>query len=196
VIVTLVGFVFFTDTHPKFYRTVMGSIHGLAHILAAFATAVISVSFVSTISSAGWVWRLAWGSYGFNLDLRMLLAALLILLGGFVFGSLIMGVYLLVSMNVFGRHSNEAFSSIAIEDWKNSLRLHIDTDGSLTIYPIGIERVPRKWKRRSGSKPGPELVPDDPKATQPELIEPPIVLRKFSSGTGVKGGYSQSNAAA
>ena len=94
-----------------------------------------------------------------------------------------MGVYLLISLNVFGRHSNEAFSALRIEDYKNFLRLHIAKDGSLTIFPIGIERVPRRWKATGTTSPyDPQLEPDDPLATAPHLIEPPVVVLKADSG--------------
>lgn len=187
----IVGFMFFTDTHSRLYRIVMGGLHGVAHILAAFFIALISVSFVAdlaarTASWAVWQLRLPWaGGFDFYLDTRILLASLLILLGGFVFGGLIMGIYLLLSLNFFGRHGNEAFSSLGLEDWKNFLRLHIDDQGHLTIYPIGIRRVPRKWKWRTEGT-GPELVCDDPRATDPELIEMPIVLKRAETETGVE----------
>ena len=45
---------------------------------------------------------------------------------GWLAGSIILGVYLYVSLNRFGRHANEAFSALAIPDWKNFLPLHID----------------------------------------------------------------------
>ena len=61
--------------------------------------------------------------------------------GGHLIGSLIMGVYLFVSLHIFGRHANEAFSAMKIEDYKNFLRLHINAIGNLTIYPIKIEKV-------------------------------------------------------
>jgi hypothetical protein len=98
----------------------------------------------------------------------------------------IMGLYPLISLNFFGRHSNGP--SLAIPDWKNFLRMHIEQNGDLRIYPIGIRRVPRHWKERSMGKTGPELVADDPQATEPELIEPPIVMKKAraETGTGVK----------
>jgi hypothetical protein len=174
----------------------MGGVHALAHVLAAFTIALFSVSLVGTISTPdGWRLPIPWGGgYHFDLDTRMLLATLLILIGGYVLGSFIMGLYLLVSMNVFGRHSNEAFSSLAIQDWKNSLRLHIDTNGDLTIYPIGIRRVPRRWKERGQGETGPELVSDDPQATEPELIEPPIVMKKarMDTVTGVNTSFESS----
>ena len=49
--------------------------------------------------------------------------------GGWVVGSIIVGIYLLVSVNVFGRHSEEAFSGLRVEDFKNFLRLHVGRDG-------------------------------------------------------------------
>src|SRR5262245_65588583 len=79
--------------------------------------------------------------------------------------------YLFVSLNLFGRHSNEAFSSLACEDYKNFLRLKIERGGKLTIFPIGVRRVARRWKERSEGANGPELVPDDPRATAPERSE-------------------------
>jgi hypothetical protein len=187
VLMIVVGFVFFTDTHSKPYRVVMGGGHGLAHVLAAFAVALVSVSFVTQISELSWVWGFPLSGRVFTLDWRVVLAGALILLGGFVFGSLVMGLYLLVSMNLFGRHSNEAFSSISVEDWKNFLRLHIDDRGTLTIYPVGFPAVPRKW-RESTAPSGPEVVPDGADAPGPELIEPPIVIEKARTKKGTAAG--------
>jgi hypothetical protein len=175
----------------------MGGAHAIAHVLAAFTIALLCVSFVAGISTPdSWRLPIPWGGYHFNLDARMLLAALMIFIGGYVLGSFIMGLYLLISLNVFGRHSNEAFSSLAIQDWKNFLRLHIDKNGDLTIYPIGIRRVPRHWKARGKGETGPELVSDDLRASEPELIEPPIVMKKArtENGTGVKASAESSEA--
>jgi hypothetical protein len=190
VTLTVLGFLFFTDTHSLRYRIIMGGMHALAHVLAAFTMALLCVSVVASISTPD-SWRLSipWGGgYQFGFDTRKLLASSMILIGGYVVGSFLMGLYLLISMNVFGRHSNEAFSSLAIQDWKSFLRLHIDQHGNLTIYPIGIKRVPRRWEPRREGETGPELVSKDRRATAPELIEPPIVLKKArtETGTGVK----------
>jgi len=81
-----------------------------------------------------------------------------------------------VSLNVFGRHANEAFSALRIEDFKHFLRLHIAPDGTLTIHPIRIDRVPRRWRdRRPGEATASRVVPDEP--LRAELIEPSIVVR-------------------
>jgi hypothetical protein len=90
-------------------------------------------------------------------------------LGGYVVGSFIMGIYLYISLRVFGRHSNEAFSALKIEDFKNFLRLHIDKKGGLTIYPMKIETVPKNW-----TDAGEYFTPSG--GTKPELIEKEIVI--------------------
>jgi hypothetical protein len=186
VVATLIGFVFFTDTHSTAYRIIMGGLHALAHISAAFLSAIVAVLFVNYISPTGSPLHIPWfGGFGFEPDLRVPLAILIVLALGFVVGSFIMGAYLLLSFNFFGRHGNEAFSSIGVEDFKNSVRLHINERGDLTIYPIGLRRVPRKWKPRTGTT-GPEMVPDDNRATEPELIEPPIVMCAAKTDTGVQ----------
>jgi len=163
--VLFLGFFLFTDTYVKWYRWTAGTVHAASHIAATFF--------------------IGWGASYFamtTLGLRyqtpeqLLLTGSLIVLGGWIVGSLLLGIYLLISLNVFGRHMNEAFSSLRIEDWKHFLRLHIDDRGRLTIFPIGIRRVPRVWKG-SALDTGPRFVSDDPKATRPELIEAPIILR-------------------
>ena len=165
VVAVFLAFWLFTDTHSPRYRFVAGTVHGLAHLLAAFLI--------------GWgATRLAVAlGFPFGDTHQLLLSGAFILIAGWFVGSFVMGIYLLVSINVFGRHSEEAFSSLAIEDWKNFLRLRIDAHGNLTLYPVGIRRVPRKWKARDGGG-GPEMVAVDPQATGPELIESPVLIRK------------------
>jgi hypothetical protein len=114
---------------------------------------------------------------GPTLPLHTFLAiAVIIFVLGYAISSFIMGAYLYVSLQFFHRHANEAFSALHIADYKNFLRLRIDQDGSLTIYPVGVEKVPRKWVAASNPSPGePVLVPEDRKI-EPFMIEGPIVL--------------------
>ncbi|GBC78210.1 hypothetical protein HRbin08_01697 [bacterium HR08] len=104
-----------------------------------------------------------------------LTATVITFLWGWAIGSWIMGVYLFLSLNIFGQHANEAFSALRIEDYKNFLRLHLDASGRLTIYPIGIEKVPRKWAS-SHQGGGSRYVPFDGKI-ECHLIENPIEIR-------------------
>lgn len=190
VLTIVLGFWLFTDTHSILYRTIMGCIHAFTHVLAAFAIAVCAIFVVANTALNDLAFEpVTWGGYSFSRDFRFLPVALLVLVGGFFVGPFIMGLYLLVSMNVFGRHSNEAFSSIAVQDWKHFIKLHVDEDGNLTIYPVGIKRVPRKWTAQKAAS-GPALVPaKDGKGggSEPELIEPPVRLVKSETcETGVK----------
>ena len=164
------GFVLFTDTHSKWYKRIAGSLHGLSHLVATF--------FIGWF--AGRIGYLLWypGNIPDEVFLnwpRQLILSFFVLLGlGWLVGSLIMGIYLFVSLNVFGRHSNEAFSSLAIENYKNFLRMRIEANGGLTIFPVRVRRVPRKWKRQPEGCEGPAYISDDPEATGPELLESPI----------------------
>jgi hypothetical protein len=73
------------------------------------------------------------------------------------------------------RHSEETFSAMKIQDYKHFLRLHLARDGSLTIYPIRVERVPRHWRDRLARDPGSSrLQPEQPLIA--ELIEPAIIV--------------------
>jgi hypothetical protein len=161
------GFVFFTETSSKWYRRIGGPIHGAAHLIAIFFLGWIAAR-IATLTGQ---------SYG-EINYSLTLGAVF-LIGGFLAGPLLMGLYLLISLNVFGRHRNEAFSAIRNQDWKHFVRFHIDRAGGLTIFPIGIRRVPRKWKRTGETDPrNPEWAPNDASGTEPRLIEKnPIAVR-------------------
>jgi hypothetical protein len=73
---------------------------------------------------------------------------------------------------------NDAFSAMRLDSHRNFLRLRIKDD-AVTIYPIGLDRVPprNEWRRnaeRRGSPP-PAYIPVSPLA--PRLIEGPITVR-------------------
>jgi hypothetical protein len=59
--------------------------------------------------------------------------------------SFIFGTYLFVASNYLCAHMTEAFSSLRIESYKNFMRFHINHQGDMEIYCLGIDRVPHKW---------------------------------------------------
>lgn len=162
VTLTIAGYMFFTDTHSRPYKVIAGGLHGVANLAAAFAIR--------------WYARELSKAWEIHDPLDTIFGTLVTFAGGWIAGPVIMGIYLLISLNMFGRHSNEAFSALAIKHYKNFLRMKIDPNGQLTIYPIGLRRVPEKWKQNPSDK-GSCMEPDDPNATKPELIEDPIRLR-------------------
>jgi hypothetical protein len=159
-LITVVGgFIFFTDTHVRTWRIVGGMFHAGMHLAAAFMVGWVAL--LLTVQGL----ELHYGS-----SLQLLVSGLVTVILGAVAGSYILGLYLFVSIRLFGRHSNEAFSALRIQDYKQWLRLRIDPMGKLTIYAIGIDRVPRRWRRetRGGES---TFAADDARATAPRLID-------------------------
>jgi hypothetical protein len=82
----------------------------------------------------------------------------------------LLALWLLV-VSRFGVNINELFAAQSIEDYKGFLRLRIDPDGSLTVYPIGVERRVRHWLP-AGDGGVPRLVPAQGERLDPVLLEP------------------------
>ncbi len=162
----VIVFFLFTKTEPNApsFRLCGGVIHGLVHIYAATVLCIFGVIVTTSIP----------------------LRALIFFGLGAVLGSFLMGLYLFVSLNFCGQHITAAFSSLRIEDWKNFLRLKLDLEtGALTIYPIGLRRVPRAWEPQYSGydtvQPFDAIIhnhykPKDESRLQIELIEGPITL--------------------
>lgn len=168
VLLFFIGFLFFTETSSAWYRWIAGLTHAIVHLGANFLIA----------------WRVSyWLSDGRGLEfgstVQLIEAGILIALGGWIVGSAIMGLYLFISLNIFGRHHNDAFASIKIADYKNFLRLKIEANGDLLILPIGVKKVIKTWKpgdlSLGDAEVTPALVRDD---NLPFLIEDPIRFAK------------------
>ena len=152
----------FTKTVPP-KKYVLGSLHALAHLVAV----VLLVRLVDQVLT---------GVSGLPY-----LAGYLVLVGaaGGLLGSLVMAGYLYVA-GWYRCNDNELFAAQRIEDWKNFLRLHIDTDGVLTVYPVKVDRVPKKWRLRQGGKIDDPWFEPDGTPPRPVLIEAPIRIRPAS----------------
>jgi hypothetical protein len=161
--------ILFTDSNSWRQKWIGGLLHGFAHLTAAFVLGwlgyIVSQLIIKAYNVQGYTLKnIVW--------LICVLAAAAV--GGYFIGAIIMGLYLFISLHFFHRHDNEAFSALRIEDYKNFLRLHIDSEG-LTIYPLKIEKVPRKWKPvSSAGEDGAYYTPEDGDA--PRLIEKPILV--------------------
>jgi len=136
---------------------VIGGAHGLAQIgLAVFGT---------------WAWlqlplpHLAWPFPLFTAIAFYLPAVAIV-------GAQLVGAYLLVA-SLFGVNVNELFAAQAIIDSKAFLRIRIGPDGALTIHPVAVDRVSRRWR------PNPDAAADRPwlepcAPIRYHLIESPI----------------------
>jgi hypothetical protein len=126
------------------FRWIAGALHFLAHFVAFLAFFVLFSKIIPNES---------WAS-----------APILIVAMGVTFFFVcptIFGLYFIVSFLIFEVHWNEAFSALRIKDYKGFLRLHVDAQGTLTIYPIVADKIPDGGEAELNLR----------------LIEGPIVIR-------------------
>lgn len=163
----LLGFIFFTDKTSRWFRWIGGVLHGLAHLTGVFLVAWAVSRFVNPAQVP-----LGWTTW------QLLEAGLFLFIGGFFVGPFIMGAYLFFSLNVFGKHHNEALSALRIEDYKNFVRFKIKENGDLTIYPVGVKEVIKDWPDPTKLR-GKRIKPNNPKKeNEAFLIEGPICYVK------------------
>ncbi|MEU8296264.1 metallophosphoesterase [Micromonospora sp. NPDC048909] len=163
-VVTLLGAAFFAKPpsaggkrHARHW--ILGIGHGLAQVgLGAAGT---------------WAW-LHLPFYDWPWPLPVVAAAVLYGPVSGLVASQLVAAYLLVA-GAFGVNVNELFAGQGIEDSKAFLRMRIDTDGTLTIYPVAVDRVARDWQVNPDQSPTASwLTPKSP--LTPRLAEPPITL--------------------
>jgi len=142
----------------------VGVVHTSAHLLLAVA--------------------LMWGFASLNVDVlgmtadslghALFFSAEMLLVGGLLGGTLI-GLYLVLANRGLGIHTNEVFSCQHIPHYKHVVRLHVDPDGDLTIYPLGVPTVERNWSLHPDGRPQePWFEGTGELADRVELIEPPV----------------------
>jgi hypothetical protein len=146
-------------------RVTAKAVMGVSHLVVQLAVgALVGVAAVKAASfTDGWLFTV------------VLLAALTVL--GALAGTVVMGMYLAICCALLRSHGNEAFSSMTLTRYKNFLRMHIDGNGRLTVYPIGLDAANKAWRfdadnPDSGS---PWLVPKGGELGC-RLIEPPVVI--------------------
>jgi hypothetical protein len=132
VIASLWGFTFTQAKGHPWPARVSGALHGAAHVvlcclLFAWIAGALAPARLSAIS--------------FNLALMTLL-----FLSGWLFGSWLFAAYLWLSSRVTGVHTGDLFSSMAITDCKNFLRMRIDSAGRLTLFVVGVRKIAGDWK--------------------------------------------------
>jgi len=139
------GFIKFNQTKNLIFSIGLGVAHALAHfapfIVAYYFAALAACHFATPLSGELLPFILFIGT-------TFIISSIL---GGIVFGG-----YLYVALNWFNLQWNNAFSSLRISNFRNFLRLVIDTNGDLTIHALKIEKIGKtsidgSWKE--GSEP-------------------------------------------
>jgi hypothetical protein len=164
VAITLLGAAFFAKPPSESGKRnvrhwVLGTSHGLLHI----GLAVLGTWAWLQFPFADWPWPL-------NFFVAVLIYGPI---AGLV-ASQLAATYLLVA-GAFGVNLNELFAGQGIEDAKSFLRMHIAADGSLTVYPIAVDRVCHGWRPDpDGPDETPWIAPTE--ELRYRLAEPPFTL--------------------
>jgi hypothetical protein len=158
--------IFVNGRASRFLTAIWGTIHGAAHVWLA-------VSLVWLLAPHSTIVHRALDFIGLPSAAPYVLPNLFVLIAGLTGGTLV-GIYLAVSDRYFDLHHNDAFAVQSLIDYRNFLRLYIRPDGVLEIFPVGLRRVPRRWRRRMDAKrTEPRYEPADDELL-PHLIEGPI----------------------
>ena len=158
------------NPHAPTLSLSLGIIHGVVHFLMIFIcywTVIYLFNFLEPIDPI-------WGEI--KLSRFVIVGMSIAFMGDFV-GTFTMAWYLFITVNLHRwltdvplLHFNEAFSSLSVQDYKGILRMRISKD-KLEAFFIGVDKVPRKWKKNDGhdlSKPTWEAVDQ---AIKPVLID-------------------------
>jgi len=159
------AFIIFTGSKSKRFRWIAGSLHALSHVFVGFlifwGAAYLCITVFGLVPKS---------------VTQYLVAAPMIMIAAWFAGSILMGLYLWISLNVFREHTTEAFSALRISDWKGFLRMHLCPNGEHEVYFVGIRTVPRQWRRKATAAAGPEWINNDAR-TEPARLEDYVKIR-------------------
>jgi hypothetical protein len=144
---------------------IIGLAHGVTHIALA--------------AGGAWVWHRLFH----DLDWPESFVVAAVVYGPViaVLATQLVALYLLVAA-AFDVNLNELYAGQGIEDAKSFLRMHIAADGTLTIHPLGVDRICHRWSADpDGEAHAPWLHPETPLAVH--RIEPPITLTELPPPT-------------
>lgn len=165
VVLVLGGVAFARIDLPKSTKTntLAGVLHAVGHLALSFVWALVILWLDRDVLPEG---------IGADLIIIAIVAIGTPVVIGFLDAEIV-ALYLLVA-STFCINLNEAFAGQGIEDYKGFLRIHIGSDGELTVYPVKVPRVCRKWTLNTGGGASePWLLPDG-EELRPELIEEPV----------------------
>jgi hypothetical protein len=112
---------------------------GVALLHAALHLAIVAVMLWLVLKVVGdhpiWIWVVG----------LVALFAAGALLGSTLFGAVLLAIHRVRGVKAW-EAANQVFTAQSIPDYKNLLRMRFGADGSLTIYPLGVERACRDWR--------------------------------------------------
>jgi hypothetical protein len=164
----LIGYTIKQEVSSRFKIWASSAVHAAAH-----ATVVIyAAHWLTEFNAQHFAWKGEWWEVWPWLGL---LAAEMIPIG-FLAGSTLFGLNMLITCNLLRMNRNDAFSSLRIGSYNNFLRLRLTEDG-FDVFAVGLNEVPRRddWvanPKHKPARPDPEQPVFIPKVDlQPHLIE-------------------------
>lgn len=161
----------------------IGVVHGLAHLALVLALtwwfAHLNALLGLQAPGHGRLWMQG-----------ALYIAEMIVIGG-PLGALLFSLALLPGVNF-----NEAYSSQHIEHYKNFLRIHLQADGALAVYAVGIRRVARWRFDPRADRRKPYFRPRHGKPPRVHLIEDPFTVPAPVASSAAPPGGPQASAQA
>jgi hypothetical protein len=158
------------NPHKPTLSLCFGLVHGIVHFLMIFLCYWIVIYGINLLEPLDPIW----GEIKLS---RFVIIGICVALLGDIVGTFTMAWYLFITVNLHRwltdvplLHFNEAFSSLSVQDYKGILRMRISKD-KLEAFFIGVDKVPRKWKKNDGndlSKPTWEAVDQEIK---PVLVD-------------------------
>jgi hypothetical protein len=165
---SLIGYTIKQEVSTKFKIWFSAAVHAAAHVAVLIYAARYAIAYNNQHFTWSGEWWQVWKCFG-------LLAAEMVPVG-FLVGSTLFGLNMLITCLLFRMNRNDAFSSLRIGAYNNFLRFRLSEDG-FDMYVVGLEHVPGRddWianAKHDKNKPDPEIPVFVPKTDfSPHLIE-------------------------
>lgn len=148
-------------------KLVVALVHTLIHLLlAAWLVYLVTTVVPEDVPILAWL-----------LSIALLFAA------GFAIGSSVFALVLLAIHKIRGpkapEAANQVFTGQSIADYKNLVRMRFAADGSVTLYPLGVDRVGRDWRYEGRPQTGARF---EPRGTAPQVHPIDVPLRFDATG--------------
>ncbi len=157
---SLAGMVRFAHDARGVGRLLIGLFHSTLQV-GSVALMMIAASYAST-------------RFGLEGVASLVVFLTLVWLGG-IGGVIGMSGYLWVT-GLLGLHGTEGYAPLHHQDLKHVLRLHVAADGTLTLYPIAVDRVGRHWSLQPDAAPDAPWFAPEGREPQAHLIEGPVTI--------------------
>src|SRR5262249_48645702 len=129
------GLIAFADCRHWRYRILFGGLHGLIQLWVLTAVIWGAARFLAPLDLP----FLTFGLFRFTWDISCFFLAyvtVVLLVGGSA-GAVVYCGYLFLMQRLGNRHATHAYSAHRCEDYRSFLRMKLDADGALTVFPVG-----------------------------------------------------------